>query len=109
MTAGTKSWPGPNHADRRDLPWNPFGEFCPDPVEVPRLRGGFGGLRAEGADDVVVVATAEGTSVSLAKPKGPATIESDAATRCLFLWGRGPGDPSRWRSPAGPETLRRVR
>jgi hypothetical protein len=66
-------------------------------------------LRAEGTDDVLVVATSQGTNISLAKPEGPATIESDTATRCLFLWGRRPGDPSRWHSSAGTETLRAVR
>ncbi|MFE9312098.1 hypothetical protein ACFYM5_31335 [Streptomyces sp. NPDC006706] len=37
------------------------------------------------------------------------TIESDAATRVLLLWGRRPADPTRWHSTAGPEALRRVR
>ena len=68
-----------------------------------------GRLRVEGTDDVVVAATRDGTSIKLARPEGVATIESDAATRCLFLWGRRPADPSRWRSSAGPETLRQIR
>jgi Mycothiol maleylpyruvate isomerase N-terminal domain len=76
----------------------------------PELAAGGrieGRLRVEGTDDVVVTAT-PGTpgpgrgrpgqnSIALAPPEGPATIESDAATRCLFLWGRRPNDPSRWR------------
>ncbi|MGW8728700.1 maleylpyruvate isomerase N-terminal domain-containing protein [Streptomyces sp. NPDC055808] len=68
-----------------------------------------GRLRTPGTDDVVVTADAEGTGIRLAAPEGPATIESDAATRVLLLWGRRPADPSRWRSSAGPEHLRRVR
>ncbi|MEV6839653.1 maleylpyruvate isomerase N-terminal domain-containing protein [Streptomyces sp. NPDC051133] len=68
-----------------------------------------GRLRTPGADDVVVTADAGGTSIRLAAPEGPATIESDPAVRVLLLWGRRPADPSRWHSDAGPETLRRVR
>jgi hypothetical protein len=66
-------------------------------------------LRAEGTDDVVVTATLSGTSISRAMPEGIATIESDAATRCLLLWGRRPSDPSTWHSTAGMATLRRLR
>jgi hypothetical protein len=68
-----------------------------------------GRLRVDGADDVVVAATPEGNSISLVTPEGLATIETDAATRCLFLWGRRPNDPSRWRSCADPGTLQQVR
>lgn len=39
----------------------------------------------------------------------PATIDSDPAARLLLLWGRRPGDPSRWYSHAGVDTLRKVR
>ncbi|MFE9537414.1 maleylpyruvate isomerase N-terminal domain-containing protein [Streptomyces sp. NPDC006691] len=68
-----------------------------------------GRLRCPGTDDVVVTADAEGTGIRLAPPEGTATIESDAATRVLLLWGRRPADPSRWRSSAGPAELLRVR
>ncbi|MFB6532569.1 maleylpyruvate isomerase N-terminal domain-containing protein [Streptomyces noursei] len=68
-----------------------------------------GRLRTPGTDDVVVVADADGASIRLAAPEGPATIESDAAVRVLLLWGRRPADPARWHSTAGPDTLRRVR
>ncbi|MFJ8787691.1 maleylpyruvate isomerase N-terminal domain-containing protein [Streptomyces sp. NPDC102462] len=68
-----------------------------------------GRLRTPGTDDVVVVADADGTGIRLAAPEGPATIESDAATRVLLLWGRRPADPTRWHSGAGPDALRRVR
>lgn len=68
-----------------------------------------GRLRAAGSDDVMVTASAEGNSVELVAPDGPATLESDAAARVLFLWGRRPADPARWSSQAGPETLRQVR
>lgn len=53
--------------------------------------------------------TGGGCSIRLAAPEGPATIESDAATRVLLLWGRRPADPSRWHSSAGPQALRKVR
>ncbi|MFI9272149.1 maleylpyruvate isomerase N-terminal domain-containing protein [Kitasatospora sp. NPDC052896] len=90
-------------------------------VGVPLLARGFSGLelgpdgrvegrlRVPGTDDVLVTADAVGTSIGFATPEGPATVESDAATRLLLLWGRRPADPSRWHSDAGPETLRRVR
>jgi len=68
-----------------------------------------GRLRTPGADDIVVTADAGGSSVRLAAPDGPATIESDPAARVLLLWGRRPADPSRWHSSAGPDVLRRVR
>ncbi|MFB7599003.1 maleylpyruvate isomerase N-terminal domain-containing protein [Streptomyces sp. NPDC056160] len=70
-----------------------------------------GRLRTPGTDDVVVHADTggDGCSIRLAAPEGPATIESDAATRVLLLWGRRPADPSRWRSSAGPQALHRVR
>jgi hypothetical protein len=56
-----------------------------------------------------VAADADGGSIRFAAPEGPATIESDAATRVLLLWGRRPADPSRRHSEAGPEALRAVR
>ncbi|MFI2205569.1 maleylpyruvate isomerase N-terminal domain-containing protein [Streptomyces sp. NPDC020192] len=68
-----------------------------------------GRLRTPGMDDVVVTADADGGTIRLANPEGPATIESDAAVRVLLLWGRRPADPSRWYSAAGPEALRQVR
>lgn len=68
-----------------------------------------GRLRTPGMDDVVVTADADGSTIRLALPEGPATIESDAAVRVLLLWGRRPADPSRWHSSAGPEALRKVR
>ncbi|MGW5462124.1 hypothetical protein [Streptomyces sp. NPDC003996] len=68
-----------------------------------------GRLRTPGTDDIVVAADADGGSIRFAAPEGPATIESDAATRVLLLWGRRPADASRWHSEAGPEALRAVR
>ncbi len=68
-----------------------------------------GRLRVDGTDDVVVTATPDANSISFAAPEGDATIVTDASARNLFLWGRRPGDPSRWHSRAGPEDLRRVR
>ena len=66
-------------------------------------------LRATGTDDVLVSADADRTTIELADPKGPATLETDPAARVLPLWGRKPADPSRICSRAGPETLGRVR
>ena len=66
-------------------------------------------LRVDGADDVVVSADAEATTIELADPDGPATLETDSAARVLLLWGRRPGDPSRIRSRVGPEELGRLR
>ncbi len=66
-------------------------------------------LRVADADDVVVDADANRTTIRLADPDGPATLETDAATRVLLLWGRRPADPSRICSRVGPQTLGRVR
>jgi hypothetical protein len=66
-------------------------------------------LRVDGADDVVVSADAESTTIELVEPDGPATLETDSAARVLLLWGRRPADPSRIRSRVGPEALGRVR
>jgi uncharacterized protein (TIGR03083 family) len=68
-----------------------------------------GRLRTPGTDDILVSGSATESSVRLVPQEGEATIESDPATRVLFLWGRRPADPNRWRSKAGPETLRAVR
>jgi hypothetical protein len=66
-------------------------------------------LRVRGSEDVVLDADADRTTIELAEPDGPATLETDAAARVLLLWGRRPGDPSRICSRVGPETLGRVR
>jgi hypothetical protein len=66
-------------------------------------------LRVPDRDDVVVHAGADRTTIELADPEGPATLETDAAARVLLLWGRRPSDPSRICSRVGPETLGRVR
>jgi uncharacterized protein (TIGR03083 family) len=66
-------------------------------------------LRVSGTDDVVVAVDADRTTIALADPDGPATLETDAAARVLLLWGRRPADPSRICSRVGPETLGRVR
>jgi hypothetical protein len=66
-------------------------------------------LRVEGSDDIVVAATPETSSITFTAPEGDATLESDAATRCLFLWGRRPADSSRWRSNSGPKRLGQLR
>jgi hypothetical protein len=66
-------------------------------------------LRVDGDDDVVLSAGTDSTTIALADPDGPATLETDAAARVLLLWGRRPGDPSRICSRVGPQALGRVR
>jgi hypothetical protein len=66
-------------------------------------------LRVAGVDDIVVAAENGSVSIELVDVKGPATLETDAATRVLLLWGRRPADPSRISSTVGPQTLGRVR
>jgi hypothetical protein len=63
----------------------------------------------DAADDVVLDADADRTTIRLAEPDGSPTLETDAAARVLLLWGRRPADPSRICSRVGPETLGRVR
>jgi len=60
-------------------------------------------------DDVIVSAAVDHTDIALAAAEGEATLETDAATRVLLLWGRRPGDPSRIRSRVGPPLLGQVR
>ena len=50
--------------------------------------------------------TPDQTTIGLADPEGPATLETDAAARVLLLWGRRPADPSRICSRAGAENSR---
>src|ERR1700739_763271 len=61
------------------------------------------------AEDVGGDRDANRAPTGLADPDGPATLETNAATRVLVLWGRRPADPSRICSRVGPETLGRVR
>ena len=75
-----------------------------DRVEA-RLRAHDG----DGSDDVIVTAGATSTDITLGPAEGDATLETDAATRVLLLWGRRPADPTRIRSRVGPEALGRVR
>ncbi|WP_077102633.1 maleylpyruvate isomerase N-terminal domain-containing protein [Mycobacterium terramassiliense] len=66
-------------------------------------------LRVAGTDDVLLGAEADQTTIAMAEPEGPATLETDAAARVLLLWGRRPADGSRICSDAGPEALGRLR
>ncbi|MUL45013.1 hypothetical protein FZI85_00960 [Mycobacterium sp. CBMA293] len=105
--------------DRLAQPW--MTEHSVHAVGVPLLRRGAellalqdgdrieSRIRVAGDDDVVVTADAQGTAITLAEPDGAATIETDAATRVLLLWGRRPADPGRIRSAAGPRELGRLR
>ncbi|MGW1170182.1 hypothetical protein [Streptomyces sp. NPDC002550] len=72
-------------------------EHCVVSVGRPLLKKGHAGLdlgpgdrvegrlRTPGTDDIVVTSDADGSSIRLAAPEGPATIESDAAVRVLLL------------------------
>ncbi|MUL65624.1 hypothetical protein BOO86_14190 [Mycobacterium sp. CBMA 234] len=105
--------------DRLAQPW--MTEHSVHAVGVPLLRRGAeilalkdgdhieSRIRVAGDDDVMVTADAQRTTIALAAPEGPATIETDAATRVLLLWGRRPADPGRIRSAAGPRELGRLR
>jgi hypothetical protein len=55
-------------------------------------------LRVAGHDDVVIESAHGASSLRVAAAEGDAALESDAAARLLFIWGRRPGDPSRLRS-----------
>jgi hypothetical protein len=66
-------------------------------------------LRVPDTDDVVVSYDAESTTIGLADPEGPATLETDAAARVLLLWGRRPADPARICSRVGPAALGQLR
>jgi hypothetical protein len=66
-------------------------------------------LRVRDTDDVSVSYDAESTTIGLADPEGPATLETDAAARVLLLWGRRPADPSRICSRVGPAALGQLR
>src|SRR5271156_1893139 len=79
---------------------------------VKQLRAGErveARLRVAGADDVLVDADTDHTTIALTAPEGAATLETDTAARVLLLWGRRPGDPSRICSSAGPQALAQVR
>jgi Mycothiol maleylpyruvate isomerase N-terminal domain len=66
-------------------------------------------LRVPDADDVVLTANADSTTIELAAAEGDPTLETDAAARVLLLWGRRPADPARICSRVGPQALGRVR
>lgn len=68
-----------------------------------------GRLRVPDRDDVAVRAEADGAAIQLVPCDGPATLETDPATRVLLLWGRRPADPSRICSRAGAGALGRLR
>ncbi len=68
-----------------------------------------GRLRVPEQDDIAVLADTEGATIQALPCDGPATLETDPATRVLLLWGRRPADPSRICSHAGAATLGRLR
>lgn len=70
----------------------------------PAPAGGFAArIRAAGQPDLLVRRDDAGALLEFEPDDGSPAIETDAAARLLFIWGRRPGDPSRLRSglPAG--------
>jgi hypothetical protein len=66
--------------------------------------GGFEArIRATGQPDLLVRRDNAGPQLSLEPDDGSPAIETDAAARLLFIWGRRPGDPSRIRSGLAAE------
>ena len=55
-------------------------------------------IRAPGQPDLLVRRDDAGALLKFAPDDGSPAIETDAAARLLFIWGRRPGDPSRIRS-----------
>ena len=56
-----------------------------------------------GQQDIVVSHGDTGAIVALEPNDGSPAIETDAAARLLFLWGRRPSDPARITSTLHPE------
>jgi len=60
-------------------------------------------LRTAQHPDIVVSHNATGALVALVPNDGSPALETDAAARLLFLWGRRPNDPARIASTLRPE------
>ncbi|MDP9236673.1 MAG: maleylpyruvate isomerase N-terminal domain-containing protein [Chloroflexota bacterium] len=65
-------------------------------------------IRADGRQDIAIAHDSTGASLSLVPDDGSPAIETDAAARLLFIWGRRPGDGSRIRSMLPPDDRRGV-
>jgi hypothetical protein len=66
--------------------------------------GGFAArIRAAGQPDLLVRRDDSGAMLRFEPDDGSPAIETDAAARLLFIWGRRPGDPSRLRSGLSPQ------
>ena len=77
--------------------------------EVPSPASGFEArIRAAGQPDLLVRRDSSGAQLALEPDDGSAAIETDAAARLLFIWGRRPGDPSRLRSGLSAEDRLRL-
>jgi hypothetical protein len=107
----------PAARDRLAQPW--MTEHSVRAVGPPLLRNGIealgpdeeaiGRLRVSGTDDVLVSGSRSSAAVQIVPVEGDATLETDAATRVLLLWGRRPADPARIRSDVGATELGRIR
>jgi hypothetical protein len=70
----------------------------------PAPAGGFAArIRANGQPDLLVRRDEAGAQLRFVPDDGSPAIETDAAARPLFIWGRRPGDPSRIRSGLSAE------
>ena len=65
-------------------------------------------IRADGQPDIAIRHDDAGASLSLVPGDGSPAIETDAAARLLFIWGRRPGDPSRIKSMLSANDRRAV-
>lgn len=61
-------------------------------------RGVSARIRTGGQPDIAIKHDGAAASLSFVPDDGSPAIETDAAARLLFIWGRRPGDPSRIRS-----------
>jgi hypothetical protein len=62
----------------------------------PAPAGGFSArIRAAGQQDLLVQRDDAGALLKFEPDDGSPAIETDAAARLLFIWGRRPNDPSR--------------
>lgn len=75
----------------------------PTPVDAFSAR-----IRTDGRPDLVVTHDSAGAQLTFAPNDGSAAIETDAAARLLYIWGRRPSDPARIRGGVSAEMRARV-
>jgi Mycothiol maleylpyruvate isomerase N-terminal domain len=75
---------------------------------TPAPRAFEARIRATGEPDLVVRHDDTGSHLGFQPADAGPAIETDAAARLLFIWGRRPGDPSRIRSGLSVEDRQRL-